>query len=84
MSGIDQEIKDFVKVLEKQTSQNGVEPLNGEQKTADQDIPSDLPGIVNGPAGTAKWGIGKLHHVHSPIFSRLPSGFLKLSFMNLS
>ena len=69
MSGIDQEIKDFVKVLEKQNSQNGVEPLNGEQKTADQDIPKDLPGIVNGPAGTAEWGIGKLHHVFSYIFT---------------
>ena len=67
MSGIDQEIKDFVKTLEKQDSQNAVE-LNGDIKTEDQDIPSNVPGIVNGPAGTAPWGIGKLHKVHAHIF----------------
>ena len=66
MSGIDQETKDFVKELERVKLQNGVETLDGSQKTADNDIPRDLPGIVNGPAGTAKWGVGKLHHVHNP------------------
>ena len=65
MSGIDQEIKEFIKELDKIKLQNGVEPMDGNQKTADQDIPKDLPGIVNGPAGTAKWGIGNLHHVNS-------------------
>jgi hypothetical protein len=66
MSGIDQEIKDFVQELDKMKNlQIGVESMDGNQKTADQDIPKDLPGIVNGPAGTAKWGIGKLHHVIS-------------------
>jgi hypothetical protein len=63
MSGIDQEIKDLVQGLEKM---KGFQiSMDGNQKTADQDIPKDLPGIVNGPAGTAKWGIGKLHHVIS-------------------
>jgi hypothetical protein len=66
MSGIDQETKDFVKELERLKLQNGVETLDGSQKTADHDIPRDLPGIVNGPTGTAKWGIGKLHHVRIP------------------
>lgn len=60
MSGIDQEVKAFVKKLGGM-SQNE----NGVMKTADQDIPDDVPGVVNGPRGTAKWGIGKLHHVFS-------------------
>lgn len=57
MSGIDQEVKDFVKSLAhlKEDGPSG--------KTEDQDVPPDVPGIVNGPKGTAKWGIGKLHHV---------------------
>ena len=64
MSGIDQEVKDFVKDLEKVKLRDEVESMDGTQKTADQDIPKDLPGIVNGPTGTAQWGIGKLHHVY--------------------
>lgn len=68
MSGIDQEVKDLVRELEKVKLRDGVESMNGKQKTADQDIPKDLPGIVNGPAGTAKWGIGKLHHVYFACF----------------
>jgi len=68
MSGIDQEVKDFVKDLEKVKLRDGVESMDGTQKTADQDIPKDLPGIVNGPTGTAKWGIGRLHHVYFTCF----------------
>lgn len=80
MTGCDQEIKDFVKELEKVKLQNGVEALDGTQKTADQDIPKDLPGIVNGPTGTAKWGIGKLHHV-LPSLSILISRDFKMSVL---
>jgi hypothetical protein len=73
MSGIDQEIKDFVKRLAEIPQTEDI--LNGEVKTADQDIPDDEPSIVNGPRGTAKWGIGKLHHVRLLLSKLNSQGF---------
>lgn len=57
MSGIDDEIKEFVRDISGKSK-----VVEDKDKTADQDLPNDIPGIVNGPRGTAKWGIGKLHH----------------------
>ena len=68
MTGIDQEIKDLVTELnQKQQSgtANGVNGVNGNVKTEDQDVPEGLPGLANGAKGTTVWGVGTLHHVIS-------------------
>ena len=86
MSGIDDEIKDLVKKLNRDNKVgagilNGVNGVNGahEIKTADQDLDPELACPANAIAGTTtKWGVGKLHHVYPLFFIRLISGILRL------
>jgi hypothetical protein len=68
MTGIDAEVKEFVKGLAAHRETNGVANgvnghANGEIKTEDQDVPERLVGFANGAEGKTKWGVGKLHHV---------------------
>jgi hypothetical protein len=74
MTGIDQEIKDLVTDLNQKRQSgtaNGVNWVNGNVKTEDQDVPEGLPGLGNGAKGTTVWGVGALHHVISWTFASL-------------
>ena len=76
MTGIDDEVKGFVKQLNEDqlqgkvvngvngTHDRGVDDTAGEVKTEDQNVPEGLVGLANGAEGKTKWGVGKLHQVH--------------------
>ena len=66
MTGVDEDVKDLVRDLNKHHVTNGVtNGVNGdaEVKTEDQNVPEGLVGFANGAEGKTVWGIGKLNHV---------------------
>jgi hypothetical protein len=77
MTGIDEEVKELVKELNRNRQSgtisgvNGVNGINRDVNTEDQNVPEGLPGLANGVNGTTVWGVGALHHVIARCFRYL-------------